>query len=185
MRRLLIGVAAAVVLATAGVAAVSSSAATAGGAHESTGSARLISLPQLENQVLVRINDLRRKAGLVPLRPSGALGVAALEQSASMAEHGFFAHASYGGSPFWQRIAAKYASRADSWSVGENLLWRSPGLSAGTALGLWLRSPDHRENLLSPAWREIGLGAVHADSAPGIYDGLEVTILTADFGVRR
>jgi uncharacterized protein YkwD len=185
MRRLLIGVTTAVVLAAAGVAAVSSSAATTGGTRETAGSSRLVSLPQLESQVLARINEIRRKEGLVPLKPSAALGAAALEQSASMAEHGFFAHTSYSGSPFWKRVAAKYASRANSWSVGENLVWRSPELNARTALDLWLRSPEHRDNLLSPAWREVGLGAIHADSAPGVYEGREVTILTADFGVRR
>jgi uncharacterized protein YkwD len=185
MRRWLIGVTTAVVLAAAGVAAVSSSAATTGGTLETAGSSRLVSLPQLESQVLARINEIRRKEGLVPLKPSAALGAAALEQSASMAEHGFFAHTSYGGSPFWKRVAAKYASRANAWRVGENLVWRSPELNARTALDLWLRSPEHRDNLLSPAWREVGLGAIHADSAPGVYEGREVTILTADFGVRR
>jgi uncharacterized protein YkwD len=48
-----------------------------------------------------------------------------------------------------------------------------------------LASPTHRENLLAPAWREIGLGAVHAIGAGGVYNGLDATILTADFGVRR
>jgi uncharacterized protein YkwD len=185
MRRFLIGAIMAAVFVTAGAAVVSSSAATAGGTRATAGSARLISLPQLESQVLTHINEIRRKEGLVPLKPSAALGAAAFEQSASMAEHGFFAHTSYGGSPFWKRVAAKYASRANSWRVGENLVWRSPELNARTALDLWLRSPEHRDNLLSPAWREIGLGAVHADSAPGVYEGREVTILTADFGVRR
>ena len=33
-------------------------------------------------------------------------------------------------------------------------------------------------------WREVGFAAVHVASAPGSYRGLEVTILTADFGVR-
>ena len=46
-------------------------------------------------------------------------------------------------------------------------------------------SPGHRANLLSPRWREIGIAAVHAASAPGVYGGHEVTIVTADFGVRR
>jgi uncharacterized protein YkwD len=46
-------------------------------------------------------------------------------------------------------------------------------------------SPGHRENLLSQRWREIGISAVHASSAPGVYGGQEVTIVTADFGLRR
>ena len=49
---------------------------------------------------------------------------------------------------------------------------------------MWLESPGHRRVLLTPAWREIGLSAVHTASAPRVYDGLEVTIVTADFGVR-
>ena len=50
---------------------------------------------------------------------------------------------------------------------------------------MWLNSPPHRANLLQPKWREIGLGGVHAASAPGAFGGLPATILTADFGVRR
>jgi uncharacterized protein YkwD len=64
------------------------------------------------------------------------------------------------------------------------MVWASPGLSADQALEMWLNSPPHRKNLLTPAWREIGLGAVRALAAPGVYQGRDVTILTADFGVR-
>lgn len=46
-------------------------------------------------------------------------------------------------------------------------------------------SPEHRANLLSRDWREIGIAAVHTASAPGVYGGSAVTILTTDFGVRR
>ena len=185
MRRLPIVLTGAAVLVTAGVVAVSSNAATSSGSKTSARSARLVGVPQLESQVLAGINDLRRKAGLVPLKASAPLGAAAYEQSASMAAHGFFAHTSYGGSPFWKRVAARYASGGGSWSVGENLVFGSPQLNAQTALQLWLQSPEHRSNMLSPAWREIGLGAVHMSSAPGVYEGRAVTILTADFGVRR
>ena len=185
MRRLPIVLTMAAVLITAGVVAVSSSAATTRGSSSSARSARMVGMPQLESQVLAGLNDLRRKAGLVPLRASSSLGAAAYEQSVSMAEHGFFAHASYGGSPFWKRVAARYAGGAGSWSVGENLVYRSPQLSAQAALQLWLQSPEHRSNMLSPMWREVGLGAVHVASAPGVYEGRAVTILTADFGVRH
>ena len=68
--------------------------------------------------------------------------------------------------------------------MGENLVWASPDLSADQAIQMWLNSPPHRKNLLTPEWREVGLGAVRALDAPGVYEGLDVTILTADFGVR-
>ncbi len=38
---------------------------------------------------------------------------------------------------------------------------------------------------MNPRWREIGVSAVHAASAPGTYKGMDVTIVTTDFGVRR
>jgi uncharacterized protein YkwD len=50
---------------------------------------------------------------------------------------------------------------------------------------MWLASPDHRANLMNPRWREIGVAAVYAADAPGVYQGLDVTIITTDFGVRR
>ena len=147
---------------------------------------RVRELPTLESRMLAAINNLRRSQGLVPLRPSRALAAVAHQQSASMAEHGFFAHASFNGIPFWQRVETKYPKPASgSWEVGENLVWGSPRLSARRALELWLESPPHRKNLLQRGWRELGIGAVHATAAPGVYDGLDVTILTVDFGVRR
>ena len=47
---------------------------------------------------------------------------------------------------------------------------------------MWLESPEHRRIILTAAWREIGLSAVHTASAPNALNGLEVTIVTADFG---
>jgi uncharacterized protein YkwD len=69
--------------------------------------------------------------------------------------------------------------------VGENLLWSSATVDAHRALQMWLASPEHRANLMNPSWREIGVSAVHAAGAPGIYHGLDVTIVTTDFGVRH
>ncbi len=103
-----------------------------------------------------------------------------------MAVHGFFRHESSDGSAFWKRVQNFYGQgRYPYWSVGENLLWSSPNVDARRALRMWLASPPHRANLLDPKWREVGLAAVHAPRAGGVYGGSEVTIVTADFGVRR
>jgi uncharacterized protein YkwD len=141
-------------------------------------------LRALEPKVLAAINDFRRARGLPPLRLSRALSVVAWQHSLSMAEHGYFEHSSFDGSPFWKRVEGVYPSKGNRWSVGENMIWASPGLSASKALEMWLASPSHRETLLSPVWREVGLGAARA-VAGGVYQNRVVTILTADFGVRR
>ena len=159
-------------------------AASAGATRTSGKAGGVGRLAALEPQVLAAINDLRRAQGLAPLQLSPALSLAAGEHSLSMAEHGYFEHSSLDGSPFTSRVVALYAPGAKRWSVGENLVWASPGLSARKVLDLWLASPPHRATLLSPAWRDVGLGAVRA-VAGGVYGGRVVTILTADFGVRR
>jgi uncharacterized protein YkwD len=140
----------------------------------------------LENQVLTKVNRVRAQHGLAPMRLSRKLGAAATQHSREMAQVGYFSHNSADGTAFWRRIEGFYTSQGYStWSVGENLLWSSPDVDAAGAVKMWMNSPEHRANLLNRSWREIGLAAVHSDSAPGTYHGLGVTIVTADFGARQ
>jgi uncharacterized protein YkwD len=131
------------------------------------------------------VNALRASHGLRPLRLNAELSAAATQHSREMAADGYFAHDSLNGQSFWRRIESWYRPRHRFFSVGENLLWSSPDVTARRAIGMWMASPEHRANLLHAAWREVGFSAVHVASAPGAFGGLEVTILTADFGVRR
>ncbi len=140
----------------------------------------------LEAGVLGEVNGLRRRHGLLPLRLSGSLSTAARQHSAEMAARGYFSHSSANGSSFDRRVARYYPmGRSRYWSVGENLLWSSPDVDPAGALKLWFDSPEHRANMLNGRWREIGISAVHAHAAPGTFGGREVTVVTADFGVRR
>jgi uncharacterized protein YkwD len=149
-------------------------------------SGRRVALTSLEAGVLARLNQIRVQHGLVPLRVSVPLTEAADAHSEQMAADGFFQHTSADGTAFWKRIGHWYGPRAHRfWSVGENLLWSSPQVGPAAALQVWLRSPEHRANVLSPTWREIGVSSVHAASAPGVFGGRAVTIITTDFGVRR
>jgi uncharacterized protein YkwD len=117
---------------------------------------------------------------------SAKLSAAARSHSTEMAQRGYFSHNSANGSSFDTRISRYYSlSGRHYWSVGENLLWSSPDVSASAALDMWLNSPEHKKILLTGRWREIGLAAVHVSSAPGTFGGREVTIVTADFGVRH
>jgi len=169
------------------LAATVTAAAIVGATLPAGGSAarRVVAVDSVEPALLQEINAVRKEHGLVALRLSRPLAAAADQHSREMAVGGFFAHESRDGSSFERRVARYYPARArHAWSVGENLAWASPDLDASQALSLWMQSPGHRVNLLNPAWREIGLGAVHVDAASGVYDGLAVTVITADFGVR-
>jgi uncharacterized protein YkwD len=147
---------------------------------------QVVAVASLESGVLAEMNKIRRAHGLQTLRLSTALNSAAQQHSQSMAAQGYFSHDSADGSQFWKRVQGFYPQgRRGYWSVGENLLWQSPDIDAAAALQMWMNSPPHRENLLTASWREVGISAVHAAAAPGAYNGLDVTIVTADFGVRR
>jgi uncharacterized protein YkwD len=139
-----------------------------------------------ENSLLREINQVRAENSLPALRSSAPLAQAAEFHSKTMAARGFFAHESADGSPFWKRVERFYPSRGFRyWSAGENLAYGSPNMSADGAVRAWMGSPGHRANMLSETWSEIGVGALHVDSAPGIYGGRPATIITTDFGVRR
>lgn len=144
------------------------------------------SLRTVNRGVLADVNRFRVAHGLVPLRESPALDRSACQHSLEMGRVGYFAHSSADGTAFWRRIQQYFGSRNDSyWSVGENLLWGSPSVSPGQALKMWIASPEHLRNLLNSKWRRIGVSAVEVVGAPGVFHGLRVTIITADFGVRR
>jgi uncharacterized protein YkwD len=160
-------------------------AAPAGATTEESGAREIASRAALGRGIVAEINALRARNGLPRLVVSRQLAGAARTHSRSMARAGFFAHESQNGASFGERVSRFYGTAGfRSWRAGENLLWASPDIGPKRAVEMWLESPGHRRILLTPAWREIGLSAVHTASAPRAFDGLEVTIVTADFGAR-
>jgi uncharacterized protein YkwD len=136
--------------------------------------------------VLAQLNEIRMAHGLIPLTLSAKLSAAALQHSRDMLARGYFAHNSANGQPFWKRIESFYPEpRYGYWSVGENLYW-APGTATATdGVKAWMASPEHRANILDPAWRQIGIATVSALHAPGAFAHLDATVITTDFGVRR
>jgi uncharacterized protein YkwD len=140
---------------------------------------------RLEAAVLDELNLVRLEHGLGQLRVCPSLTEAADHHSLAMVRAGYFAHESPDGSYFAKRIKWFYKPRSPRrrWTVGENLIWSTDRLSARAAVGAWLASPGHRENLLGP-FREVGISAVRALAAPGVYGHRRVVVLTVDFGAR-
>ena len=135
--------------------------------------------------VLVEMNAVRAAHSLPPLRLSWQLSAAAGQHSREMGERGYFEHSSFDGTSYWKRVDRYYSSRGYRyWRVGENMLWWSATLTPSAAVTMWMNSPPHRRNLLDRYWREVGLSVRRFLAAPGVFRGLAVTIVTADFGVR-
>ncbi|HEV7642239.1 MAG TPA: CAP domain-containing protein [Gaiellaceae bacterium] len=168
------------------VALVALLGALAAPAAHSGKAANRVALSGLESGVLSELNKIRAQHGLQPVKLSARLTASAAQHSREMGADGYFEHNSHDGTAFWKRINRWYGQNGYGyWSVGENLLWSSPNVDPAGAMQLWMNSPEHRANILTPRWREIGVSAVHLAAAPGTYKGLEVTIITTDFGVRR
>jgi uncharacterized protein YkwD len=154
-------------------------AASCAGAHAVPGQA---TRAELTRSILCVSNTQRREHGLRRLRVDPLLSAAALRHSLDMVRRGYFAHTGLSGDTFVQRIrAAGYLASARRWLVGENLAW-GWGLRGSPAgiVRAWLRSPEHREILLRPSYREVGIGV--ALGAPRRQTKPAATF-TADFGV--
>jgi uncharacterized protein YkwD len=136
--------------------------------------------------ILEDLNQIRRTHGLAPLKLSPGLSAAARAHSDEMLALGYFGHSSADGVVYWLRIEGYYHRliRDGTWAVGENLFWAPGTLDVREAVRAWMRSPEHRHNILTPKWRQIGIGIRHESDAPGFYADLQVTVLTTDFGVR-
>ena len=140
----------------------------------------------LEQGILREVNRVRAGHGLRSLTLSPALQAAASFQTRSLLSQGVFEHDTAAGGSFGTRLRHFYpVSGAHTWSVGENLLWATAGIDAGSAVKLWLGSAPHRKILLDPTWREFGIGAFGVAAAPGVYASAgAVVVVTIDFGTR-
>jgi uncharacterized protein YkwD len=151
-----------------------------------SGAQKQTQLRSLNRQVAAAINAYRLAHGLKPFKVSVQLNASAQQHSEEMGADGYFDHPSADGTAFWKRIQSYYPSSNYSyWTVGENLLYATPSIGAVDALKQWLASPEHKANIRSKTWRDVGVSSVHVVHAGGVYDGDTVTIITTDFGARH
>jgi uncharacterized protein YkwD len=134
--------------------------------------------------VLCLLNNERAKAGLIALRLDPQLTSASLAHSQDMVARQFFAHDAPGGSsPVSRMRAAGYIPASGAWQVGENIAWGSGSYgSLGSIMQSWMNSPPHRENILDPAFRDVGVGV--APGVPQSGQQLSGATYTTDFGKR-
>jgi uncharacterized protein YkwD len=131
---------------------------------------------------LCLLNGERADHGLAPLRPNAKLAAAATAYAQDLVAGSYFSHTGRDGSHLADRIKRSgYLPRHSAWALGENLAWGTGGLATpGSIMRAWMNSPGHRDNILDPHYREIGIGVVTGN--PASPDGLGATYAT-EFGV--
>jgi uncharacterized protein YkwD len=143
-----------------------------------------LSEPQMESSIACLINQERASYGLQSVAPNADLRQAAVSHSNEMISEGYFEHTSPAGLTFMDRIESTgYMHSARSWVVGENLVWGTGPRSTPQALVTsWMNSPPHRENLLRPNFREIGIAAV--PGTPESQSDLTGVTVSSEYGYR-
>ncbi|HZG38545.1 MAG TPA: CAP domain-containing protein [Nodosilinea sp.] len=107
----------------------------------------------IAQELLRLVNTERQRANLSPLVMNDKLTTAAQRHAQDMAISRRMSHTGSDGSTMRSRIdATQY-----NWStIGENVAMGQP--TAAAVMRAWMNSPGHRQNILNPAFTELGVG---------------------------
>jgi uncharacterized protein YkwD len=133
-----------------------------------------------EAAMLCLTNYARAQEGLAPLHPNATLDAAGQAKLAADLSCAEFSHTPC-GHPF-DTVFAAYLQGATSYEIGENIAWGTGdyGTPRSTMNG-WLHSEGHRENILTAAYTDLGIGYVPSQPFQG-YEG--ATLWSQEFGTR-
>lgn len=127
-------------------------------------------LTRAESRLLRDLNRVRAAHGLAPLRYDPRLQRAARAHSHDMLMTQMFQHGAFG--------ARMMEFDVRGTLTGENLAWGNGTCGTATAIvRAWLASPEHRANLLRPAFTRIGIG----DLVGAFLGYTGAHVVTADF----
>jgi uncharacterized protein YkwD len=115
-----------------------------------------------DQQILGLVNQERAKVGADPLKINEQLDLAADQHTLDQASLNKMSHTGSNGSNMGDRI--KNAGYVFS-SAGENVAYGFG--DAAAVMNGWMNSEGHRQNILNPSYKEIGIGyAQGADGRP-------------------
>ncbi|HXU45052.1 MAG TPA: CAP domain-containing protein [Thermoanaerobaculia bacterium] len=134
--------------------------------------ADLSDLAAVRREMLAEVNRLRLQAGRSPLSEEPRLDEAAQEHAEDMLLRVYYDHRSPEGKDVGDRLhASGYAWRL----AGENLA--AGHTSVRSVVAAWMRSTDHRRNMLHPGFVHFGAGL-----AVGAYDHRYKVLWVQTFG---
>jgi uncharacterized protein YkwD len=139
--------------------------------------------PAGKAMTLCLLNVERGRVGLPPLVENPLLDRAAERHSADMVARRFFEHVNPDGVPPENRMAAAGYTLLPGGMTGENIAWGDGGLASPAAImDGWMHSPGHRENILRPGFREVGIGVSLGNGPNAGRHTLRAATYTTDFG---
>lgn len=128
---------------------------------------------QISPEEVIRLTNQKRvEAGLPALTFNQTLASAAYTKGRDMIDRDYWAHVAPDGTQPW-KFFTQFGYRYRY--AGENLA--RDFSSASAAVDAWMNSPTHRENILNPKYKEIGIGVTEGDLA-----GVDTTIIVQFFG---
>ena len=136
--------------------------------------AELSNLESLEAELLAQVNQVRSDHHLVPLVRRNDLDRVALAHSIDMARRGYFSHQSPEGANVVDRL--RQHGIPDMRLAAENLGKTTQSDPSAQIVRSWLRSPDHRDNLLAPALNFTGIGIAQGVDGSLIYTQVYILV---------
>lgn len=127
-----------------------------------------------KEEVIRLTNEKRKQAGLSALVANNVLSNAAQAKGIDMIAKDYWAHVAPDGTQPW-KFFGDYGYKYRY--AGENLA--RDFSNANSAVEAWMDSPSHKENILNPKYKEIGIGVVEGDLA-----GSDTTIIVQFFGTK-
>jgi uncharacterized protein YkwD len=133
-----------------------------------------------QHAMLCLTNYARKRSGLPALSPNPALDEAGNAKLAADVSCREFSHTPC-GHPFTD-VFATYLKGAAGYDVGENIAWGTGAYGTPRqTMNSWLHSPEHRKNILTGRFRELGIGYLPNRAFRG-YAG--ATLWSQEFGAR-
>lgn len=126
--------------------------------------------------MLAETNLDRQINGEPPLKLSSELSRAAMTKASDMAKRNYWSHNTPEGTPPWSFVSA---TDYQYQKIGENLA--TGFYNEEEAVRGWMASPSHRENMLDPAYSEVGFGFSDASHYSAVGGG-PATIFVAYYG---
>lgn len=120
-------------------------------------------------------NEERQIAGLEPLKENQVLSQAAMQKAQDMISKDYFSHTSPQGLTPWhwfKKSGYSYLSAGENLAIGF--------IDSEEVAKAWENSPSHRDNLLSPYYKEIGIAVVKGD-----FLGKETTLVVQFFATPK